>query len=65
LVSSFVEARSGRLVREAPPPDPLRVYVDLPHAIVGEITGTVLYEANARAVQIGAETDKSLFDAFA
>jgi hypothetical protein len=25
----------------------------------------VLYEANARAVQIGAETDKSLFDAFA
>jgi flagellar hook protein FlgE len=39
--------------------------VDLADEMVGLITGSLLYKANARALQTSAETDQSLFDALA
>jgi flagellar basal body rod protein FlgB len=36
--------------------------VDLADNMVGVMTSSVAYKANARAVEIGAETQSSLFD---
>lgn len=36
--------------------------VDLASDMVGLMTSSVAYKANARAYEIGAETEKSLFD---
>jgi flagellar hook-associated protein FlgK len=39
--------------------------VDLADEMVGLITGSLLYKANARALKTSAETEQSIFDAFA
>ena len=36
--------------------------VELPDEMVGLITGSLLYKANARALKTSAETDQYLFD---
>jgi len=43
-------------------PDP---GVDLVDEMVGLISGSLLYRANARAFTVGASTEQSLFDALA
>jgi flagellar hook-associated protein FlgK len=39
--------------------------VSLPDEMVGLITGSLLYKANARALKTSAETDSYIFDALA